>query len=328
MGDAADFDFGPLPGPLPAALADYPRRWRDEVRPRLRAMEEKRKRAVQYLIAGFVVGVLLAMAAMVFVVQFGPGELAIFAAFFVFILSAGAGSIPYATLSQEVKAALLTPAVEAAGLTYTAKDFPLGRVDTLQGLRLLPGDDRRGGEDRLEGEYRGMRFTLFEAKLEQERKSKNSTSWVTVFRGMIGVVDYPSSALGLTVLARDGGMFDGFGGAKGLERAGLADPKFEKAFTAWTNDQVEARYLLSPTVMEALLALETGFKGRNIRGAFPPGEMLFAFQCGNWFEAGSLFKPLDDPSRATRLLGELAAVFQLLDTLYDCAPKRAAEAPG
>src|SRR5205085_7847549 len=111
---------------------------------------------------------------------------------------------------------------------------------------------------------------------------------------------------------------------RGLKRAGLEDPYFEKVFTAWTNDQVEARYYLNPTVMESLLALEARFKGEALRCGFLPGQMVLAIETGNMFEAGSMFSPLDDRSRAERLVGELSTVFTLLDTLAACAPKRKA----
>ena len=36
----------------------------------------------------------------------------------------------------------------------------------------------------------------------------------------------------------------------------LENPDFEKTFDVYSTDQIEARYLLSPSMMERLLALE------------------------------------------------------------------------
>jgi len=40
-----------------------------------------------------------------------------------------------------------------------------------------------------------------------------------------------------------------------MKRVGLVDPVFEKIFEAYGTDQVEARYLLTPTFMQRLVRL-------------------------------------------------------------------------
>jgi hypothetical protein len=121
----------------------------------------------------------------------------------------------------------------------------------------------------------------------------------------------------VTIVRRDAGIFNVFGGGdienRKLERVRLVDPSFEKAFEVWGTDQVEARYLLHPVMMERLIALETGLKGKNLRCAFEDGEMLIAVEGGNLFEPGNLFKPLVDPTRARRIVDEIAAMVRVMD---------------
>ena len=57
---------------------------------------------------------------------------------------------------------------------------------------------------------------------------------------------------GTTIIKRDRGKVANFFRSKmsGLESVKLEDPKFEKLFDVYGNDQIEARYLLTPSFME------------------------------------------------------------------------------
>ena len=54
---------------------------------------------------------------------------------------------------------------------------------------------------------------------------------------------------------------------RGLQNVEMEDPDFERAFEVYTTDQVEARYLLTPDIMERILRLRHQLK-REIRIAF------------------------------------------------------------
>lgn len=314
-----EIDFGELP----AGLADFPRKWRDDAVPALRAMEHRRVFAVRLFFGATALAVIAGLIVLAMLGADGLAGFEWFVGMAVILVPAGLAYIPLANLRPKVKSVVVTCAVEAAGLSWRHKGFEPDHFQDIRNLKLVPHFDRSGFEDRLHGERTGVAFTLYEAHLEvRQRDSKGRTTYYTVFRGILGHVDFPSTALGTTVLARDGGWFDKLGAPAGLKRAGLEDPVFEKAFTAWTSDQVEARYFLNPKVMQDLLDLETRFRGKKLRCAFRPGHMLFAIETGDWFEAGSLFRKLDDPSRPKKLVQEMAAVFDLLDTLAECAPRK------
>jgi hypothetical protein len=163
-------------------------------------------------------------------------------------------------------------------------------------------------------------FELFEAHLEEKRTTTDSkgrarTTWVTVFRGQCLKLDFHKRFFGRTLVTRDAGFFNRFGGGNGMQRAMLEDPVFEKIFEVYTTDQVESRYLLTPDFMQKLVDLETVFKGGKLKAAFDGGEMLITVQGGNLFEPGSMFKPLDSADRVRELLDDFAAVLRLIDTV-------------
>ena len=93
----------------------------------------------------------------------------------------------------------------------------------------------------------------------------------------------------------------------------LISRELDAAFTVYSNDQVEARALLSPDRMVRLIALERHFAGGKLRGIFEDGHMMLALEADDQFEAGSIFQPLVDPRRYASALVELGLVCDLID---------------
>ena len=73
-----------------------------------------------------------------------------------------------------------------------------------------------------------------------------------------------------------------------MSRVSMVDPRFEDTFTVWSDDGVEAHYLVHPEYAERLLAVESAYRGRNLRALFHGGELLIVLETDNQFESGSL----------------------------------------
>lgn len=230
------------------------------------------------------------------------------------LLTYGIAYAPLAAVGKRLKQAYCAAIADAMGARFTMGAFAPPALDRLSHLRLLPDYTRSSFEDLFSGAYKACAFDLYEANLEQRHTdSKGRTYYSTVFRGQLVRMHFPRKFLGVTVVRRDMGIFNGLGGGLGLEKVGLEDPKFEKAFEVWGSDQVEARYILHPVLMQRLLDLETTYKGKGLRCAFEEGDMLVAIEGGNLFEPGDLFTPLDDPKRARRIVDEIAGVMKVMD---------------
>ena len=306
---------------LPEGFEDAPPGlWETQVRPALGELEAERKQVIRRcFIAG---GVIFGAAAIIslLLALYGDPDLIIFAFILAAVLTVGGGAAMLQGIHKKAKQALLHPVITALGYSHQEKGFePVGFEDCRR-YSLLPGHDRRDFEDWIEGEHDGARFQFYEAHLEEKRKSDKKTYYVTVFRGVIGRVQHQSSALGETVFARDGGLFDGFSAPRGMDRAGMGENEFEKIFTVWTTDQVEARYLLPPNVMEHLAAMEARFGGKKLRGAIAGGWLYFLIDTKNLFEPGSMFKPMDDPERFESLMSEIGSVRNVIKALREVRP--------
>lgn len=177
---------------------------------------------------------------------------------------------------------------------------------------LLPKEEQNEFEDRITGTRANAAFELVECEITDS----SGDSSTQVFRGILLDVEYPRPFLGKTLLSHTKrGWFDALG--KGLDEVDLNVSELDKAFTIYSSDQVEARYLLTPDRMQRLIDLERIFNGQNLRALFLDGRMTIAVESGNLFEGGSIFKPLPDPVRFQSTLQEIAQVCDLIDGFLD-----------
>lgn len=312
---------------LPQDFAGFDQIYASKLRPELEAMEAGRELAAAkarkgYAIGGLIggLGVLLAL----FVV--GEPFLAILAGMAGLGVSSFMGK-DLRQIGRQAKSMMVLPVAHEFGLEYEEAPGTLYSIQDFHGARLLPGWDRENFEDRMMGKRGEVDFEFFEAHLEKRQTTTDSqgrtrTRWVTVFRGQCLRFDFHKAFHGRTLVARDAGLFNRFGGDRDMKLAKLEDPVFEKSFSVYTTDQVESRYLLTPDFMQRLVDLEETFHGGRLRCAFVGGEVLIAVEGGDLFEPGSLFKPLDNPARIRELLNDFSTVFHLIDQICD-TPRRA-----
>lgn len=215
----------------------------------------------------------------------------------------------------DIAGGLLQLVCARLGFSYVQKS---GRPDYAAGfdrLKLFPGYNREHWEDEVRGQRGGADFVFCEAHLKYKSSGKNSSTR-TVFHGQLLVIDYHKAFLGETVVRRDAGVFNGFGKpGPAFQRVGLVSSEFEKIFEAWSTDQVEARDLLDPLVLERFQELERLFDGGKLRAAFTGGKLLIAVETGDHLNMGSMFKPLHGPERVEAILKAFDAIFDLIDVL-------------
>ncbi len=200
-----------------------------------------------------------------------------------------------------------------------------GRIDAGKMLpsKILPKYDRYESEDYFVGTYRGVDIEFCEVDFQERRRSKNSTYYATIFKGLAILLDMKSKKFyGHTMLDKDRGKIMEWFKEKShnLKRANLVDPEFEKIFDVYTNDQVEARYLIDPVMIERLKALQAEYDGQSMTAAFYDSKMLVLIQSKhNYFEPADLEIPATDPRSILSMKKEIGEILALIDrlNLYD-----------
>lgn len=189
--------------------------------------------------------------------------------------------------------------------------------------RLFPrGPDRYREEDLITGRIGQTRIRVSEVHSEYksestDSKGRHTTHWHTIFRGLFFVLDFPKPFRGTTLVLPDNGdgtfldFLERFSSRGQLVR--LEDPEFEHYFVTYASDQVEARYLLSTSLMQRLVNFRKAFK-RPLYLAFSGGNFYLALSTPKNFFEPQLFRPVHMEDLADYLT-DLRFVLSVVDEL-------------
>jgi hypothetical protein len=326
-------------------FANAMKTWSETLRPALEAREGDRKATIAKATKQTIASGLVVLAVAIAIIFFAGMGAIMFIIFGGVIATVGASSIawlPLMSMKSETKQLVVGSAAESFGFKYNtlhadvsgitdwksagswmkknaklSSGFdgdtpPTPAFDVLKQARLMPGYDDRKFEDLIEGDRAGTHFSLVECKLTQEQGSGKNKRTVTTFQGLLFHIQYPDRFLGRTMIARRG-WWKGVFGDKSLQKVDLVAKELNDNFTIYSNDQVEARALLTPDRMERLIALERHFKGGKLRGIFEGDHLTLALEAKDQFEAGSIWKTLVDPQRYISALTEIGLVCDVVD---------------
>ncbi|HSA80638.1 MAG TPA: DUF3137 domain-containing protein [Geminicoccaceae bacterium] len=129
----------------------------------------------------------------------------------------------------------------------------------------------------LTGRSQGVPFTLAQLRLLNQEGYR-------VFGGVLASFRLPRPRPGLTIVTRERGLLGNLiaRAGSGIERVALEDPHFEGVFEAYGFDQVQARVVLTTTMLEHLKALDELGHARGFTCAFRDEHLLIAFRGMRW----------------------------------------------
>jgi hypothetical protein len=156
--------------------------------------------------------------------------------------------------------------------------------------------DKCKGDDYISGIIEKTDFEFSELhteyKTETTTDGKTETTWHTIFSGLFFHADFNKHIEGETFVLPDTAekLLGKFGQKlqKNKSRGQLVkleNPEFEKKFVVYSTGQQEARYILTPTMMEAMVNMHNKYK-RKMHFSFA-GERIY---CAISFNKG-LFEP-------------------------------------
>jgi Protein of unknown function (DUF3137). len=94
----------------------------------------------------------------------------------------------------------------------------------------------------------------------------------------------------------------------------MDDPAFEKEFVVYASDQIEARYILSHTLMEKILQLRNK-SGHNVYLSFKENRLYIAIYYGKDLFEPTLFSSLLDYKVAMEYIKTLSMTLGLVEEL-------------
>ena len=94
----------------------------------------------------------------------------------------------------------------------------------------------------------------------------------------------------------------------------LEDVEFEKKFDVFTDDEVEARYLITPTLMTRLNDMKVAFKANKVSAAFFNNRFIIGLHTGkDLFSICSLIRPVYDEKQIFQMFEEMISIIKLVE---------------
>ncbi|RZK49565.1 MAG: DUF3137 domain-containing protein [Pedobacter sp.] len=185
--------------------------------------------------------------------------------------------------------------------------------------------DRYYSEDYMQAKVGKTAFYFAEVHAEYKTvthtKHGRQEHWHDIFKGILFVADFNKYFNGTTIVRPKDFSFNlskwtGFSMFQKSSDAmvKLENPEFSKAFVCYSNDQVEARYILTPKLMEEIVELNARCN-ETISLSFSDHKVHIAFPLrNNYFDAG-LYKNLTKSKTLETDLEVIDFVFQIIEDL-------------
>ena len=185
--------------------------------------------------------------------------------------------------------------------------------------------DRYATEDLISGKAERTSFYFAEVhaeyKTETQTKNGRQVQWHDIFKGIIFVADFNKNFNGETVVRpKDIGSSIGAWFSKNVYAFGdknvieLENEYFNKNFVTYSTDQIEARYILTPAMMEKISDLNER-SAYCVSLSFINSSMYIAFPLDqNYFEP-PVFKTLLRPNLLENDLSILSFMYDIVREL-------------
>jgi hypothetical protein len=200
-------------------------------------------------------------------------------------------------------------------------------MEAMKPSKIVPSHTQYKSEDFFSGTYKAVQIDFSEIHLKR-KQGKNS--YKTVFKGLAILLSQGTKQFhGHTIMTQDKGKIGSWFKEKtsNFKRADLVDPEFEKLFDVFTTDQVEARYLIDPRIIENLKSLYHEYNGKQMMVAFYEDHVLIMIGSDvNHFEPADITIPATDEASLLAMKREIEGILSIVDRLALYDPKTARQA--
>lgn len=237
--------------------------YNDTLYPDITELERNRKKVVKKVILLIILLSVIATGSIVLIITAYRivGFIALFLIIFLFIFLLTQSTRNYTSRFKEVVIRNIVKFIDE-NLEYSP-DRCIHKQEYMSSKIFTRNPDRYLGNDLIEGKLdkTALRFSEVHSQY-RTRNSKGHSQWHTIFKGIFFIADFNKNFKGETFVLPDfaeryfggwvGKLFQKWNPGR-AELVKMEDPDFEKQFVVYSNDQVEARYILSTSLMRRIL---------------------------------------------------------------------------
>lgn len=278
---------------------------RERILPKLQVFEEERKQKL-HLVIFLSIGLIALGVGLSFFVK------EIVFVFMFLIIAFIASVFIQKNFENKIKSRIMPVICSLYGDLWWDCGHYNGNLSMLNASCLIGYYNSSSYDDIFAGTYKGVPFEIIEANYTREQGTGKNRRSVTVFDGIIVKLKMNKNFTGHTVVKRNS-VFHSSPSGK-LRFTELEDVNFEKKFDVFSDNEIEARYLLTPSFMEKLTGLKSAFSSSISSCAFFKDHFFLALKTSkDLFSIGSLSKPLNDFGQFETLHNELVSIFKIID---------------
>lgn len=298
-----------------------------QIQPQLQSLENirKKQRSIVRIFTFTWLGLLLFG---IFIISLAPRpEPLIVIVILVFsygILAIIFGSRAIKKYKRMFKDVVIGPLIHAIspGLQYAKESF-ISMTKYTESKIFLTHVDRYAGEDYVWGmiDKTAIEFSELHSQYVT-RDSKGRTTYHTIFKGLFMIADFHKEFNCRVVVMPDYSerLFGGL--AKFFQKMNvmrdqliyMEDPVFEKMFKVYSNDQVEARYILSTNMLKRIVDLKTKLK-KNIHLSFINSRMFLAISTTKNMFDPKIRKSVLDPELIQEFYDQILGCIQIANDM-------------
>ena len=131
-----------------------------------------------------------------------------------------------------------------------------GDLNEFERIRLVGSYNRESTDDYFKGSYNDIPFEIIEACFKRESGSGKNRRVITIFDGAIIKIKAVKKFSSHTIIRPNGANL----AFSGLKKTELEDVVFEGKYDVFTDNEVEARYLITPAFMNKFNDIKKIFK--------------------------------------------------------------------
>lgn len=197
--------------------------------------------------------------------------------------------------------------------------------ETIANTKMMNMGDRYHSNDYMKGKYKNICFEQADVHIEEEETTTDSdghttTSYVTIFKGRWMIFDFNKSFKANVQVSQKG-----FGNSKIqlhfgkkeqlYKKVSMESEEFNKKFKVYAQNEHDAFYILTPSLMERIERLEENNKGKLLLCFIENKLHIGLYDGKDSFEAGSVFKAIDEEKVREEIEKDIKTITQFVDEL-------------
>ena len=285
----------------------------------LEELEKIRKKAKN----SYIIGLLLSSVLGILIALLTNG---FFMAFFIFIIGSIITAViagkPTKTFTKEYKNMFVLKSLQATfnELIYEP-DKGLNK-EIISNTGMMYMGDRYTSNDFVSGKYKDINVVQADVHIEEEHETTDSnghttTYWVTIFKGRWMIFDFNKYFKANIQVSQKGfgnSKISNWGKTLKYKKVMMEDQEFNNAFRTYAQDEHDAFYILTPSLMEKIKKVTNNISGKLLF-CFIDNKLHIGLQNGKDSFEHSIFKKINEQQSIEEISKDIKIITNFIDEL-------------